>query len=218
MRGETGGGRWKVKREEGENEGKRKAGGTREAKGGIWNKNQATLVQSFVVFIPDLLTLYILLTGSGGQNERWDCRYRHPCVPKRNVNATSMNQDKYENLWRWYRALGVSLRCDFTHPSLPSSCVFTCTPCWILWGRNNGLSSIPTLLLRAPVCLLHSFSHSSLSLSSLLEKKLLLFFLYTRGRVLSMCLKNLSQISPLRHSLPPPLSSLFYLVSEAAKL
>lgn len=53
MRGETGGGRWKVKREEGENEGKRKAGGTREAKGGIWNKNQATLVQSFVVFIPD---------------------------------------------------------------------------------------------------------------------------------------------------------------------
>lgn len=93
-----------------------------------------------------------------------------------------MNQDKYENLWRWYRALGVSLRCDFTHPSLPSSCVFTCTPCWILWGRNNGLSSIPTLLLRAPVCLLHSFSHSSLSLSSLLEKKLLLlFFFYIQG-------------------------------------
>lgn len=182
MRGETGGGRWKVKREEGENEGKRKAGGTREAKGGIWNKNQATLVQSFVVFIPDLLTLYILLTGSGGQNERWDCRYRHPCVPKRNVNATSMNQDKYENLWRWYRALGVSLRCDFSHSSLPSSCVFTCTPCWILWGRNNGLSSIPTLLLRAPVCLLHSFSHSSLSLSSLLEKKLLLlFFFFIQG-------------------------------------
>lgn len=176
-------------------------------------------MQSFVVFIPDLLTLYILLTGSGGQNERWDCRYRHPCAPKRNVNATSMNQDKYENLWRWYRALGVSLRCDFSHPSLPSSCVFTCTPCWILWGRNNGLSSIPTLLLRAPVCLLHSFSHSSLSRSSLLEKNsCYFFFFFTRGRVLSMCLKNLSQISPLRHSLPPPLSSLFYLVSEAAKL
>lgn len=82
-------------------------------------------------------------------------------------------------------------------------------------GRNNGLN-IPTLLPRALVCLLHSFPHSSLSLLPLLDRKklLLLFTLEGWGGEGSEC----ASYKPLSHSHPPPPSSPFYLVSEAAKL
>lgn len=69
------------------------------------------------------------------------------------------------NIWVDATELYLSLRCDFSHPCSLSSCVFTSTPRRILWGWNNSLSNIPTLLPRALDCLLHSFPHSSLSLS-----------------------------------------------------
>lgn len=97
-------------------------------------------------------------------------------------------------------------------PLFPSpSCVFISTPCRIWWGRNNSLLDIPTLLPRASVCLLHSFPHSSFSSWEAEEGKKPSCYFFTWGRV-RQGLKNLSGIGP------PPLSSLFYLVSGAAKL
>lgn len=125
-------------------------------------------------------------------------------------NAGGMHQGKYEYL---NRCDSLSLRCDFSHPSSLSSYVFTPPPLQNLVGEEQWSqhSHSPAESTRLSPAFLSPFI--SFSLSPPGQKKKTPATLYTGEGSECASYKPLSGIPP-----PPPRSSPFYLVSEAAKL
>lgn len=160
-------------------------------------------------------------SGRGGAKDELaargtGCLYVHLCVSNGAGNVDSMYKHKYQQ--RRYGALSVPQVWFLTLHFPLFLCVYinSAESC----GGGTMASNIPTLLLRALVCLLHSFTHSSLSLCPLLDRKKPLLQPFTGGGVWLCVLKtpewnqsSWTQPAPLF-----PLSSLLCLVSEAAKL